>query len=104
MESLQNKMDAVESVKQYAATLRRRNRLAVIAAALGGFASGVIVTLMMPLIISLLSSLSISLPDLCVADIHIDYTILGWLLTAGTSILTALSIYDLTSSRLTTKG
>ena len=43
-------MDTIEMVRQYNAELRRRNRIAVMIAALAGFIMGVVLTLLMPLI------------------------------------------------------
>lgn len=47
---LQQRMDTIEMVRQYNAELRRRNRIAVMIAALAGFIMGVVLTLLMPLI------------------------------------------------------
>ena len=97
MDNLQKKMEIMDELKRYSAMLRRRNRVAVVVAALSGFVSGVITTLLLPLIVSWFSTLS--LPHLQISVMMIDGSILGWIAIAGTSVITALSVYDLAMSK-----
>lgn len=99
MNNLQKKMEMMDELQRYSAILRRRNRVAVVVAALSGFVSGVITTLLLPLIVSWFSTLS--LPHLQISGMMIDGSILGWIAIAGTSVITALSVYDLAMSRST---
>lgn len=101
MARLQKNMEAVEIVKQHNLALRRRNKLAVAIAALSGFAMGVILTLLFPLIGDWVSTFSISLPHLHVSSITVDYSFLAWIVMAGVCIITALNAYEIALAKLT---
>lgn len=101
MARLQKNMEAVEIVKQHNLALSRRNKLAVAIAALSGFAMGVILTLLFPLIGDWVSTFSISLPHLHVSSITVDYSFLAWIVMAGVCIITALNAYEIALAKLT---
>lgn len=101
MARLQKNMESVEIVKQHNLALRRRNKLAVAIAALSGFAMGVILTLLFPLIGDWVSTFSISLPHLHVSSITVDYSFLAWIVMAGVCIITALNAYEIALAKLT---
>lgn len=103
MEKLQKNMDAVEFVKQQTVALKKRNRLAVAIAAASGFAVGVVLTLLFPMIVGWISSFSISMPHLHISNISIEYNYIAWVIMAGASILTSLSVYDLALAKLSPK-
>lgn len=100
---LQKNMDAVESVKTHVATLQRRNRIAVVAAALAGFMTGVLCTLLFPFIADSLAPLSLSIPHLQIPPININWRIVGWLLSGTLCVLAAVQTYSFTLARLSVK-
>lgn len=104
MTKLQKNMEAVEIVRQHNAKLKRRNKLAVTIAGACGFAMGVILTLLFPLMGDLVSTFSISLPFLHVSSLTIDFSFVSWLSIAGGSVFTALSAYDLALAKLNHTG
>lgn len=103
MVRLQKNMEAVEIVKQHNLALRRRNKLAVAIAALSGFAMGVILTLLFPLIGDWVSTFSISLPHIHISSVTINYSCLAWIVMAGVCIITALNAYEIALAKLTQK-
>lgn len=104
MTKLQKNMEAVEIIKQYNAAQKKRNKFAVKIAATCGFAMGVILTLLFPLMGDLVSTFSISLPFLHVSNLTIDFSFISWLSIAGGSVFTALSAYDLALAKLNHTG
>lgn len=101
MLKLQKNMETVEFLKSHNAALKERNRLAIIIAAVSGFAMGVILMLLFPLIGDWVSTLSISIPSLHISALKIDYTIVAWIVTAGVCIVTALNTYEIALAKLT---
>ncbi|MDE6637883.1 MAG: hypothetical protein K2K32_06580, partial [Muribaculaceae bacterium] len=79
MTKLQKNMEAVEIVKQYNAAQKKRNKFAVTIAAACGFAVGVILTLLFPLMGDLVSTFSVSLPFLHVSSLTINYSFISWI-------------------------
>ena len=104
MATLEKSMEAVEIVKQYNLTLKRRNKLAVAIAAASGFIVGVVLTLLFPLIYGWVSSFDISLPDFKIYSLVIDYGFVVWLLIGGACVMTALNVYEIASAKLAPKG
>lgn len=103
MTTLQKNMEAVEIVKQHNLALRRRNKLAVAVAALSGFAMGVILTLLFPLLGDWISTFNLSLPHLSFSSVTIDYSFVAWIVMAGVCIITALNAYEIALAKLTPK-
>lgn len=99
MAKLQRNMEAVEIVKRHNAALKKRNVLAVAIAALSGFAMGVILTLLFPLIGNWTSVFHIPLPSLQISGL----TIIGWIVVAAVSVLTALNAYEIAMEGLTSR-
>lgn len=97
---LQRNMDALELVKHQTAMQRKRNRIAVIVAAITGFVMGVIITILFPILADTLSTFSITLPAADFSPISINWQIIGYILAAIVSIFTALNAYEITLSRL----
>lgn len=97
---LKKNMEAIEAVKRHTAALHRRNRIAVVVAALSGFVIGVAFTLLLPLMEDLTATVSISIPSIGISAISINWQIVGWLVTAGACILTAINVYEITVSKL----
>lgn len=97
---LQQRMDTIEMVRQYNAELRRRNRIAVMIAALAGFIMGVVLTLLMPLIGDWIATFRLSLPG---HAFNIDLHYIAWVLLAAVSMFTALNTYEIALARLAPK-
>lgn len=103
MQRLQKSMDAVEIVKQYNIALRKRNRLATAIAAFCGFAAGVVMTLLFPLIGNWVTTFDIAIPHMQIQSFTINYTYVAWIMMAAVSVITALNAYELAIARLTPK-
>lgn len=103
MSRLKKNMEAVEIIKQHNVALRKRNKLAVAIAGFCGFAMGVILTLIFPMIEDWIKSFKINLPMLSSSALNIDFSNIAWLLVAAISITTSISVYELASSRLSPK-
>ncbi|MDE6480649.1 MAG: hypothetical protein K2L45_10305 [Muribaculaceae bacterium] len=103
MAKLQKNMEAVEIIRRYNAAQKRRNKWAVAIAGACGFAMGVILTLLFPMIVDWISSFKISLPLLNAATMAIDFSYIAWILVAAVSVLTALWVYELASAKLSPK-
>ena len=104
MTKLQKNMEAVEIVKQYNADQKKRNKFAVTIAAACGFAMGVILTLLFPLIEDFVSNFSVSLPFLHVSNLTIDFSFISWISIGALSVITALNAYDIALAKLTHTG
>lgn len=104
MARLQQSIDAVELVKQHSVALRRRNKVAVVIAALSGFLTGVLLTLLFPLVGDWISTIQISIPHFGFDTIVIDCRLFGWILLAVVSAFTALNAYEIAMSKLPPKG
>ena len=100
MTKLKRNMEAVEIVRQYNASMKHRNKLAVAIAAACGFAMGVLTTWLLPLITGWLASLNITISIHKVGDMTFDFGYLGWVLVAGVSVMTALSTYEIMLARI----
>lgn len=99
IDRLERNINAVESVRRQAVELRRKNRIAVAVAAVSGFITGVLLTLVLPEIGELAKH--VSLPMSNVGPVTVDFRILGWLMTAGVSGIIGYNAYELTLSQLT---
>ncbi len=98
---LQKNMDMVEILKQHEIALKRRNRLAVVIAAACGFVTGIILTLLFPLIENWVSTFRVSLPHLHISNLTIDYSFVAWIIMAGVCMITALNAYEIALAKLT---
>ncbi len=110
MDRLQSSLDAVESLRASSAAvysdMRRRNRIAVVCAALAGFLTGLLFTYAMPFINAILygigSLISGMTKSMSVEILGLQtgasgfLPVLAWLLTAGAIIFATLQTYDLT--------
>lgn len=85
-------VNTIELVRQHNKVMRRRNKIAVVIAALSGFITGTLFTLLLPLIVDWIYT--IQLP------IIVDYQLVTWVISAVVSILTAVSVYEMALSGL----
>lgn len=103
MARLQRNMDAVEFVKRQRMAVRRRNKTAVVVAALSGFVTGMICALIFPLIKDWLSAVSFSIPCVGVDPVTVDVRLISLICMAlGTSVI-VYNAYVLTLSKLSMK-
>ncbi len=103
MTKLQHNMEAVELVKRQSAATHRRNKIAVIVAALSGFVTGVLLTLLFPLIGDWVETINLNIPYINANTIALGFQTVAWILTASVSGITAINAYEITISRLTAK-
>lgn len=103
LDKLKKNMEAIELIRQHTGIQRKRNRTALCVASLTGFAMGVILTLLFPLIRDTVSSFNISISGYGIFDIHVNWQIIGWIVMAGVCALTSLNAYEITISRLTAR-
>ena len=97
MEQLERKLIANESVKKSVSESRKRNRLAVLAAAITGFVSGVVLTLCYPYISNITEELLAISPTL--AMLRPDYIhIMPFAIICPAIALLSYSAYDITFS------
>ena len=94
---LTEKAAALEGIRDYHINVRRRNRVAILAAAGAGFLTGVIFTLLFPWILRLCSAAAELLTEL---SIHLpvrDFAlIVTWCIIAGMVVLISLTTYNYT--------
>ena len=94
MSGLRKSMEAVEIVRQHSMAMRRKNRKAVVIAAVAGFVSGVLFTLLLPMIGEWLHT---SRPT-AMASLALHYRMVAWIAVAGASALIAKNTYDVSMS------
>lgn len=100
MGRLQRSLEAVEVVRRENAALRRRSRIAVAIAAVAGFLTGVILTMLYPFVSGWLSAVSISLPMLDIPPVEFDGRFIAWVITGVVSVLIAVNTYEIALARL----
>lgn len=100
MSRLLKNMEAVEGVKQHVASLHKRNRIALVAAVMAGFITGVLCTWLLPVLGNLPSMFNITLQPTRIYSITIDWRILGWLVSGALCVLAAMQTYGITLARL----
>ena len=104
MSKLQRNMESVELIRQRSVAVRKRNKIAVAAAAISGFMIGVIMTLLLPIIAGGISDLKLNFPYIDVAPLYLDSQIFTWIASALVSGITAYNVYEITNSRLEVKN
>lgn len=99
MSRLKRNMEGVELVKRQTEAARRRNRRAVTAAAIAGFAVGVIFTVLMPYLCELISGINISIPYLGIQTFVLEPYILLWPIAAIVASVTAYNTYEIAMAK-----
>jgi hydrogenase/urease accessory protein HupE len=100
MTRLQRNIKAVELVKQHQQVLKRRNRVAVAIAACSGFAMGMILTLLFPVIDTWVATLSGSLPRLQSLSLPVDHRLILWVMMAGVCVVITLNAYEIAMAKM----
>lgn len=99
MERLDRNLNAIEFIHKEKAAVRKRNRVAVVAAAAAGFMTGVIFTLLFPYINALIQSMMVALTTECrlPENLYGEYAMtISWLLIGGISVFVAINTYNIT--------
>lgn len=104
MSRLQRSLDSVEIVKQHTEAVQRRQRRAMVWAAIAGFVAGVIMALISPYIIGWLSGLQFEMPAVAGLSTDILITTVTFVVIAAVSVLISLGVYDLVSDPVTDKS
>lgn len=100
MARLQRTIEAVEFMKQQNAIFHKRNKTAVVVAALAGFIVGVLTTLIFSAFGVWTSLTYLTLPFLTASPITIDFRIINIILTAAVSCFTVYNAYVVALSKL----
>ncbi|MDE5849676.1 MAG: hypothetical protein K2H38_06000 [Muribaculaceae bacterium] len=97
MERLERNLDAVELIHRENAAVMKRNRIAVTVAAIAGFLSGILFTLLLPYLMDMIQSLITTLPGMTAQNINPGYAqALSWILIGAASVFIAVNAYDIT--------
>ena len=105
MSRLERSLNSVEIVKRHAAEMELRNRKAVAIAAIIGFISGFLFSLLLPALQHAVASWQLTLPDSSwLSPIAENFAIIAWLAIALASSLIALNTYELSLSILNKGG
>ena len=97
---LQRNMDAVDLVKRHNHAAQKCYKTAMLIAAAAGFAAGIAFMLLLPTIVSWLSTIKLSLPILGLQALTPDWQVIGWLVAAFLSATTAINAYEIAITRL----
>lgn len=104
MTKLQRSLNSVEIIKQHTAEVRSRSKKAVAIAAVVGFIVGFLFSLSLPYLGEAVSNWQLTLPDESMLNAFADnFTLIGWLVIGGTSVLAALNTYEVSLSLLKPK-
>ena len=99
IDRLERKLEAVETLKEHNAALRKRCRKAIIAAAIAGFATGIAFSLGMPYIAQSFSNLKLHLPDYSLLQtLAGNSQLLMWPIACATSLFIAINTYEISLS------
>ena len=91
MQSLDRRLDAVETLRSIAEKQRRSSRIAVAAALAAGFASGVVCTLLMPWLLDTVGGLwSTVVPADSWSYIPL---VICWIMVSSITVLTAMKVF-----------
>lgn len=100
MKRLESNLNAVELIKRHTATVRARNKKALVVGALAGFVTGFLFSLLLPYLHSFIANWQLTLPDESVMkSLAENITVIAWITIAATSAFAAYNTYDLLSSR-----
>lgn len=104
---LEKNMERVEMIKMHSLAMRKRNRIAVGVASAVGFAMGVILTLLFPIISGAISSISLNFNSFAIAGIDFNdgfaLQMLSWLMIGAVCVVTVLNAYEVTMTKLSAR-
>ncbi len=94
MSKLQDSLDKVEIIRQHNSELQRRSKKIGFAAAIAGFVTGVLFTLLLPSIDNLVKTIGLLEPQIGLNVSLLSYGFLYWIIGAFFSLASALTVYD----------
>lgn len=100
IDRLGRSLDAVELVKRQQLAERRRNKRAVLVAAVAGFVAGVVFAILLPFVATWLSAVHVSLPSFGLPDLIIDFRLVAWMAAASTAVLISVNAYEIALARM----
>lgn len=105
MNKLQKNLNSVEIIRRHTAEISSRRKKAVAIAAVVGFIVGFLFSLSFPYLNDAVSNWQLTLPHESVPDPFANnLTAIAWLIVGGTSVIAALSSYEISLSLLRPKG
>lgn len=102
---LNRNLEAIEAVKVELDLQRRRNRKAVVIAALSGFLTGCLCMMLLPYIKTAAATWLVAQSYTSLATTFINqFMIVAWAITGITSVIISLNTYDIAKSILGNRG
>ena len=97
MRQLMSRLDSVELIKRHEVAMRARNRTATAIAAFVGFLAGCLLTLTLPYLNQVVSTLKLSYHYESILTLPADnLAVISWILIGCISALSAIYVYNLT--------
>ncbi|MDE7347878.1 MAG: hypothetical protein K2N48_14200 [Muribaculaceae bacterium] len=105
IERLERNLNAVEIIHKENEAVMNRNKVAVAAAALAGFLSGMIFSLILPYLTIIFRTIFESIPGVNGQDLPGGYLqVASWIFVGAVSVFVAVNTYDITLSLQPSKG
>lgn len=93
---LETRLESVEMIRRHNLSIQKRNRRALILASAAGFIAGIMFTLAIPYLNSLISGLAAAATSSFITGaVIVNVNIISWFLSAAMSVAVALSVYEL---------
>lgn len=103
MSKLQHRLELMEMIKHEQMAMQRRNRMAVLIAAMAGFIMGVVLTLLYPFAAEWLHAIDFRQSAADLPTGLTAYNFIAWGLLATLSGVTALNAYEIALAKLSCK-
>ena len=103
MSKLQHRLELMDMIKHEQLAMQRRNRMAVLIAAMAGFVMGVVLTLLYPVAAEWLQTFNFRQSAAYLPIGITAYTCIAWALMATLSGVTALNVYEIALAKLSCK-
>lgn len=101
LNQLQQKLNSLESIKQYTSEIRTLNKKAVAIAVLIGFVVGFLFSLSLPYLCDGISNWQLRLPSESILHAFANnFPLIAWIVISGTSVLAAINTYEVSLSLL----
>ncbi|MDE6272632.1 MAG: hypothetical protein K2M31_06460 [Muribaculaceae bacterium] len=96
IDRLERSLNSVEIIRQHAAGVRKRNRVAVGIATFSGFIIGVLFSLMLPYLSNAVAEWQLTLSNESLMHAFADqFSIIAWSVVGASSVITALNAYEI---------
>ena len=103
MSKLQHRLELMDMIKHEQLAMQRRNRMAVLIAAMAGFVMGVVLTLLYPVAAEWLQTFNFRQSASYLPIGITAYNFIAWALMATLSGVTALNVYEIALAKLSCK-